>query len=169
MASSNLLLYYNWIRGSMLLSFGVFAQVVGPRNAMRIAGFRLGDLTQTVDDKRNPTTLQSPAWLWVDKLSAAITGRDVGFAVMHFAAASKGDLFSGAGGRRRDGDGNPWDSPRDPRGHGLLCADPLCRHGGRCLVDVRCLILWICCENNRTFFWQGRTDCGRPKLSLGKQ
>ena len=79
----------------MLLSFGVFAQVVGPRNAMRIAGARLGDLTQTVDDERNPTTLQSPAWLWVDKLSAAITGRDVGFAVMHFAAASKGDLFLG--------------------------------------------------------------------------
>ena len=78
----------------MLLSFGVFAQVVGPRNAMRIAGARLGDLTQTVDE-RNPTTLQSPAWLWVDKLSAAITGRDVGFAVMHFAAASKGDLFLG--------------------------------------------------------------------------
>lgn len=98
MASSNLLIYYNWIRGSMLLSFGVFAQLVGPRNAARLVGFRLGHLTRTVDDEDedDPATRpRSPDRRWADKLFAAITARDVGFAVVHFAAAWRGDPFLG--------------------------------------------------------------------------
>ena len=88
MTSNSLLIYYNWFRGGTLFSFGVMAQLMGPKKALKFAGIQLGDFPGSAKKKKDDDIKEASSSLeWVDKLAVAITARDVGLSLVHFAAA----------------------------------------------------------------------------------